>query len=275
MEDLFFFEYRDFLTGKVFVKKIGERKNKPLSTVFEEYGYIEAEMLPVIDQKVESANNGDFISSIETLLLVSYFLENEWPLPKSLSKYIAKTLNRTVISFGHANDVTSRNSNIAKTLGLVVPRGNAKRSASLKKKMLIYSYMFWRMKIFDENLYTSAKKAVIAFNGTEGLSQDYCEKIYNEMESDIEKYPCNLFNLDVSYLFYSKMIPLMIKPVSFNDDEFLKAMLPYAQDNSQKKLWSDCLNCKTPAFGRVNNDVDDELNELIELIKKQEMEDAG
>ena len=248
----FLFEYEDFFTGKVALSKRDKLLNKPISFALED-GYHEI-LIEIVNQIVKAARGGDFISSVDVLLIMAHFLENEWPLPKSLSQYIAETLNKTVISFGQASDASNRSTEVAKSLGLVVPRGSAKRGAALKKKMLIYSYMFWRMKIYGENLYSSAKKAVIAFNGTEGLSQDYCEKIYKELDGQKDKYPYNLFDYDVRYLFYCRLFSGYIHPVCFEDNEFLKEMIPYAKDDETRDRWLNLLARTHPLFANSKGD---------------------
>jgi hypothetical protein len=241
----FLFTYVDYFSGKVSLRTRGLRgekpDNKPNSFTLNEWKYYK-EINKDVDQIVEAAQEGEFISSVDVLLVMAHFLENEWPIPKKLSKYIATTLQNTVIAFGHTDGkVNKRNAAIAKALGLVVPRGNAKKGASLNKKLLVHLYISWRQKLYGENLYFAAKQALMAFKGTKGLSQDYCEKMYTEVENQKDADLYKLHNLSLATFFHKEAMPDYLQSVFFNDDEFLEALIPYAEDEETKELWLECL----------------------------------
>ena len=93
------------------------------------------------------------------------------------------------------------------------------------------------MKLYNETLYLSAKHATEAFKGTRKVSHDACEKIYNEWENVGGK------PIDPSMFMVLKMNPELFKPIVFNDDDFLRKVIPYLNNPapSNKKAWLEML----------------------------------
>ena len=94
------------------------------------------------------------------------------------------------------------------------------------------------MKLYKETLYLSAKHAKEAFDGTKEIEQDAYEKIYNEWEGIMGGELA-----DPSIFMVFKMHPELRRPIVFNDDDFLRKVIPHLKDPapSNKKAWAKML----------------------------------
>ena len=179
----FLFAYNDRFSGKVAVDGDGIDEPRKLSSG-RLRGKYDKKFVKYVDESVGVAQSGDFIGSIESLLIIAHFLERKWPIPESLANYVATTLQEAVIAFGHTEGSTDkRNAAIVKALGLVRPRGAARKMKQMTKQFYVHGYIWWRIKLFEETLYVAAKHANEAFKGTDRLGHDACEKIYNEVKN--------------------------------------------------------------------------------------------
>lgn len=223
---VYLFQYQDPNTGKLFLPDFDPKPQTSMLT--DSHDEILQEF---IDENIEAARNGDVTCAVDLMLTMSHYLTNEIPIPGSLAAYVADILQNATVSFGHTpGGSDKRNSAVAKALGLVIPKHAAKKSEREDKQSLVYSYVWWRMKLFEETLYAAAKHAEKAFKGTKRLSHDACEKIYEKKVDNSRDVAPLLGGLVVL-----KLEPSAFKNMVFNDDDFLRAIIPHIKDTHSNK----------------------------------------
>lgn len=222
------FFYKDHLTARILIDSDHDGLKRPYSPIYQaEYSptYVE-----FIDRMIERAREGNLLSRVDTLMSMSYFLERKWPIPESMSTYIAEILQEAVIAFGETEGrVEKKNSAICAAIGLVMPKGAPLTEKNVMRRSTIHSYVWWRMALFDEALFTAATHALRAFDGTGGLSHDLCEKMYTTHEEDrgdMQRFaPSILPFMDLK--LHPTEAGAAYGNVVFKDDCFLREIAPY------------------------------------------------
>jgi len=221
------FLYEDEHKGKIYLGKYFN--SKPYSKVFD--GEYREEFIEYVDDIIEKAKTGNLPGKTDALLTMALFLEKKWSIPESLSNYISKILTETIIAFGHTEGrAEKRNSSMANALGLILPKGRNDISSQSYKYKTIHSYIWWRIYLYKETLYTAAKQAEEAFKGTNRLSQDACEKIFNE-EEERRKKRSEMVRPCLSMFADLKLTPDLVRQfkgrIAFKDDDFLRDTFPF------------------------------------------------
>ncbi len=176
------FLYEDHLTGKILINR-EEELDQPYSRIFKDV--YDDRFVDFIDQMVDRAREGNFLSRVDALMTLSYFLKRKWPMPDSLSLYISEVVQGAVIAFGHTEGrVEKKKAATCSALGLVMRKGAPLTEQKATKRLVIHSYIWWKMAIDGDSLYLAAQCAVKAFRKTGGISHDGCEKMYTAQEAE-------------------------------------------------------------------------------------------
>jgi hypothetical protein len=186
---------------------------------------------------VEQSLKGDVTLSVDVLLTAAALIKEGVPLPDFFAEHIGQALEDAAIAFGHTEGKSEkRNAAVAKALGLTMPRGG-KPPTQGQKQLIVHSYIWWRMHLHEESLYMAAKNAMNAFDGTNRLSHDACEKIYTEVENQRDlahSEGAPRTNPDLTCFVVHRISPVF-EGIIFNDDEFLKKIAPHVEDSHSNK----------------------------------------
>lgn len=189
------------------------------------------EFTDAVDTAVRFAKDGDFSYSIETILALAHCLKNRWPVPDSLADHMSETLSNTAITFGHTEGkADKRNRAVAKAMGLSKPKGKPRDSF---RDSYVYYYMKIRIDDFGESKYTAAKHAENAFEDSEfSTEHDNLEATFDRYQKDVggSAEDATLF------LMMTKDHSYCPNGMVFNDNDFLKATLPFLKDDPSKFL---------------------------------------
>lgn len=185
-----------------------------------------------ISELVAEAEKGNLSATVDSILVAGHYLDQRWDMPPILAAYMSSALRNAAASFvtgsGRAED---RYRSVSKALGLCRPKGRDAEKREITD-LLVYGYIGWRIKLFDETIYTAAKFAVKAFGG----KHDKYEKIYEKLSDRFsnDQLPCPSVFLRLKF-GHSRSI-------AFDDDKFLKVAVHHIKGNlGRKKKWTTML----------------------------------
>lgn len=189
------------------------------------------EFTEAVDNAVRFARNGDFSYSIETILALAHCLKNRWPVPDSLADHMSESLLNAAIMFGHTEGKADKKYRaVAKAMGLSKLKGKPRDSF---RDSYVYHYMKIRIDDFGESKYTAAQYAQKAFRNSEfSTEHDNLEATFDRYEKEVggSAEDATLF------LMMTKDHSYCPNGMVFNDNDFLKATLPFLKEDPSKFL---------------------------------------